>query len=126
MPFEDLSVTRLVTVGEELSDLERSQLDVEVAEQHNNVATFLLERYTKHKPINLFQGPHAVANKKTGSRKDLTMLAKLAAVWVVIYIAGLGIQGMWSSYQAEQLARITETATWSYFPRLGAHNCGTA
>ena len=56
--LEDLSVTRLVTVGEELSDLERSQLDVEVAvEQHNNVATFLLERYTKHKPISLFRGP---------------------------------------------------------------------
>ena len=116
--LEDLSVTRLVTVGEELSDLERSQLDVEVAvEQHNNVATFLLERYAKHKPINLFQGPYAVANKKTGSRKDLTMLAKLAAVWVVIYIAGLGVQGMWSSYQAEQLAADNRNRYVELFPQ---------
>ena len=80
-------------------------------------ATFLLERYAKHKPINLFQGPYAVVNKKTGSRKDLTMLAKLAAVWVVIYIAGLGIQGMWSSYQAEQLATDNRNRYVELFPQ---------
>ena len=116
--LEDLSATRLVAVGEELSELERSQLDAELeVEQHSNVATFLLERYAKQPPINLFQGPYAVVNKKTGSKKDITTLAKLAAVWGVIYIIGLGVQGMWSSYQAGQLAADNRNRYVELFPQ---------
>ncbi len=116
--LEDLSVNRLVAVGEELSELERSQLDAELeVEQHSNVATFLLEQCAKQQPINLFQGPYAVLNKKTGSKKDITTLAKLAAVWGVIYIIGLGVQGMWSSYHAEQLAADNRDRYVELFPQ---------
>lgn len=119
--LENLSADRLVVVGEELSELERSQLDAELeVEQHSNVSTFLLERYAKQPPINLFQGPYALVNKKTGSKKDITTLAKLAALWGVIYIIGLGVQGMWSSYQAEQLAADNRNRYVELFPQDSA------
>ena len=119
--LENLSADRLVVVGEELSELERSQLDAELeVEQHSNVSTFLLERYAKQPPINLFQGPYALVNKKTGSKKDITTLAKLAALWGVIYIIGLSVQGMWSSYQAEQLAADNRNRYVELFPQDSA------
>lgn len=116
--LEDMAITRLVTVGEELSDLERSQLDVEVAiEQRSNVATFLFERYAKQKPINLFQGPYVVENRKSGLKQDLLTLAKLAGVWFVIYVGGLGAQGLWSSYQADRLAEENRDRYVEMFPQ---------
>jgi len=116
--LEDLSISSLITVGEELSDLERSQLDEEIdVEQQVNAATFLFERYAKQKPINLFQGPYAVENRKSGLKQDLMTLAKLAAAWLVIYVAGLSAQGLWSSYQADRLAAENRDRYVELFPQ---------
>tara|TARA_B100001093_G_C26577078_1_gene905511 strand:- start:105 stop:920 length:816 start_codon:yes stop_codon:yes gene_type:complete len=116
--LENLSISSLITVGEELSDLERSQLDEEIeVEQQVNAATFLFERYAKQKPINLFQGSYAVENRKSGLKQDLMTLAKLAAAWLVIYVAGLSAQGLWSSYQADRLAAENRDRYVELFPQ---------
>lgn len=115
--LENLAINRLVTVGETLSKIESSQLDAAIAvEHHANVPAFLFQQYAIYKPINLLQGPYAVENRKTGTRKDLTTLAKLAAIWCLIYVAGLGAQGMWSASQADRLATDNRDQYVELFP----------
>ena len=116
--LEPLEIDNIFIIGSALTDLERSQIDTEIhiTEQLDGTV-YLVERLTKDNPINLFQGEYAVENSKGGVQKQMTKLAKLAALWLVVYLGGLAIQGGWLSYQADQLAQANRESYAELFPQ---------
>ena len=104
--LEPLEIENLFIVGSALTDLERSQIgkDINITEQLDGTV-YLVERLTKDNPINLFQGEYAVENSKGSVQEQITKVTKLAALWLVVYLGGLAMQGGWLSYQADQLAQ---------------------
>ena len=113
IPFE-----RLIFAGDTLTQLERSQLDAALhIEERLDAMLYLAERAAETKPINLFQGKYAVENTTRALQNYSLRLAKLSALWLVIYIAGLGAQGGWMSYQANQLAQESRSNYIELFPQ---------
>ena len=116
--LEPLEIDNIFIIGSALTDLERSQIDTEIHinEQLDGTA-YLVERLTEDDSINLFQGKYAVENSKGGVQKQMTKLAKLAALWLVVYLGGLAMQGGWLSYQADQLAQANRESYAELFPQ---------
>ena len=116
--LESFSFERLIFVGGTLTQLEKSQLDAALQiDERLDETLYLAERAAETKPINLFQGKYTVENTKRGLQSHYSTLGKLAALWVLVYIAGLGAQGGWMSYQADQLAEESRSSYTEMFPQ---------
>ena len=116
--LETLQIRNLLIVGSTLTDLERSQIDAEVTiNERLDSTVYLAERLSEGDSINLFQGKYAVENTKGGLQKQFIKLAKLSALWLAIYLAGLGVQGGWISFQADQLSDANRASYVDMFPQ---------
>ena len=116
--LEGISAENLFVIGDELTEIEKSQLDLKLdIYERKDRAVYLLEQYLQLKPINLLQGKYTVERKRQSNGGELAGLAKAAIFLVAVYLAGLGVQGNWNAFKADQLGQQNRDSYTEMFPR---------
>ena len=104
-----LDIDRLRVAGGALTDIERGQLDMDIetieAEEGAKTALgYLVHRWQRHpEALNLLQGKHLPQMPRDPSSAKWRNVAALAAVWLALWLAGMGVKAAWSSMEADSL-----------------------
>ncbi len=119
-----LDLDRLVLIGTELTDLEASQLDLEIGTIEpdasmgdGGVLAYCAQRWpASDSPLNLLQGDHAPILPEKVEAARWRGVAWLATAWLVLGLAGMAASGIWSSIQADALENESMAVYRDIFP----------
>ena len=116
---------RLTLIGGALTDIEMSQLDLEIeaAPEAAPVASgavldYLAERWRQsHTALNLLQGDYTAEVRGRGERAQWYGVAWLGAAWLLLGLLGTIATGVWSGLQADALETESLAIYRSIFPQ---------
>ncbi len=120
-----LELDRLTLINGTLTDIEISQLDLEVEampatalDDRVAVLGYLAQRWRQsHSALNVLQGDYAAAVPGRADRAQWTGVAWLATAWLALGMLGMTATGLWSSTQADALETESLALYRSVFPQ---------
>ena len=118
-----LDIDRLRVAGGALTDIERGQLDLDIetieAEAGTETALGYLARRWQRQPeaLNLLQGKHLPQMPRNPSSAKWRNVAALAAVWLLLWLAGTAVKAAWSSMEADSLEQQALALYQDIFPQ---------
>ena len=115
---EALSAVDLMCVNGELSDLEAGQLDRPVTTSYypGNSDEYLYQCFLKGGWINLLQGKYKVRQNNSAIRIGLNKVAALAALWFIVAVVAVAIEGAVKAHRAQTLEAQNIAAYRAIFP----------
>ena len=119
-----LELDRLTLIDGALTDIEASQLDIEVERAESGplqgkgaVLGYFAELWRRRRPVlNLLQGEYAPESPQDADRARWRGVAWLGAAWLLLGFAGMAVTGIWSSIQADSLESESLAMYRSVFP----------
>ena len=106
-----LDLDRLTLINGALTDIEASQLDIDVQRAAEGVRAgegalleYLADCWRQRRPaVNLLQGEYAPERPHKAGATRWRSVAMLAAAWLLLGLAGMVATGIWSSLRADSL-----------------------
>ena len=121
-----LEVDRLTLINGDLTDIEASQLDIEIdradadppQEGQGAVLDYFAERWrAEGPPLNLLQDAYAPELPRSPDAARWRGAALLAVAWLLLALAGMAVTGIWSSIQAQSLENQALALYRNIFPQ---------
>lgn len=120
-----LDVNRLTLINGALTDIEASQLEIDVEtrapgalQKPGAVLDYLADRWRQsHCALNLLQGAYAPESPGRADSAKWRSVGLLAAAWLVLVFLGMVATGIWSSIQADSLESESLALYRSIFPQ---------
>ena len=119
-----LDLDRLTLINGGLTDIEASQLDIEINGANpvppsgtDDVLGYFAERWRAQAPaINLLQGDYAPELRRSVRATGWRNVAWLAAAWLLLGVAAKATTGIWSTVEADALESESLAIYGSIFP----------